>query len=198
MNKLKTTWPDHSVTRQLDQAKEGCSHSREMLGRWLLNHVRKCVEHVANQKPLPDSVSVIASEAVMKLLRSGAIPNAPNRAYLMGATTQAIIEVIATTTRHICRKKRTAPGYRIPEEQLVGILEADGVDIIPLTEAIEKLRQAFPRQSQVVVLRFFAGMKVSEVAEEMGISKSTVEADWRHARAWLMREIEGNICNSGK
>ncbi|MGH7151095.1 MAG: ECF-type sigma factor, partial [Planctomycetota bacterium] len=37
----------------------------------------------------------------------------------------------------------------------------------------------------------FGGLTVEEVAQVMALSKSTVEAEWRVARAWLARELEG-------
>jgi DNA-directed RNA polymerase specialized sigma24 family protein len=37
----------------------------------------------------------------------------------------------------------------------------------------------------VVTLRFFGGFAVGEVAELLGVSVSTVESDFRTARAWL-------------
>jgi RNA polymerase sigma-70 factor, ECF subfamily len=43
----------------------------------------------------------------------------------------------------------------------------------------------------VVDERFFGGLSVPEVAELLGVSDTTVEGDWRFARAWLLRELEG-------
>jgi DNA-directed RNA polymerase specialized sigma24 family protein len=40
-----------------------------------------------------------------------------------------------------------------------------------------------------VELRFFGGLSVDEVAEVLGVSKTTVESDWRSARAWLNVEL---------
>ncbi|MEK7830804.1 MAG: ECF-type sigma factor, partial [Acidobacteriota bacterium] len=45
------------------------------------------------------------------------------------------------------------------------------------------------RRHRVVVLRFFGGLTMEEIAETMNISLSTVEREWRTARAWLSREL---------
>ena len=37
----------------------------------------------------------------------------------------------------------------------------------------------------MVDLRFFGGLTVPEVAELLAVSDTTVESDWRFARAWL-------------
>jgi DNA-directed RNA polymerase specialized sigma24 family protein len=41
----------------------------------------------------------------------------------------------------------------------------------------------------VVELRFFGGLTVEETADLLGVSRSTVETDWRSARAWLAVEL---------
>ena len=45
------------------------------------------------------------------------------------------------------------------------------------------------RQSQVVTMRFFGGFTVEEVAAQLGVSVSTVESDFRIARAWLRQRL---------
>jgi DNA-directed RNA polymerase specialized sigma24 family protein len=40
-------------------------------------------------------------------------------------------------------------------------------------------------------MRFFGGLTVEEVAEVLGVSKRTVEADWTMLRAWLRGELSG-------
>jgi DNA-directed RNA polymerase specialized sigma24 family protein len=40
-----------------------------------------------------------------------------------------------------------------------------------------------------VELRFFGGLNVAEIVVVLGVSESTVDRDWRVARAWLEAEI---------
>jgi DNA-directed RNA polymerase specialized sigma24 family protein len=40
-------------------------------------------------------------------------------------------------------------------------------------------------------VRFFSGLSVPEVAEHLGVSVSTVEGKWTHARAWLSSDLGG-------
>jgi DNA-directed RNA polymerase specialized sigma24 family protein len=49
----------------------------------------------------------------------------------------------------------------------------------------------YPRQSQVVELRFFGGLEVVEAAEALKTSPVTVKRDWRFAKAWLLRAMSG-------
>ena len=44
--------------------------------------------------------------------------------------------------------------------------------------------------SQLVNLRFFAGLPMSEAAELAGMSQRTAERQWAYARAWLQHKLE--------
>jgi RNA polymerase sigma factor (sigma-70 family) len=58
-----------------------------------------------------------------------------------------------------------------------------------LEEALQKLDDCSPRQCRVVELRFFAGLSVTQTAQILETSASTVKDDWRVAKAWLAREL---------
>ena len=64
-------------------------------------------------------------------------------------------------------------------------------DIMALDEALTQFALLYPRQSQVVELRFFGGLEVEEVAEALKISAMTVRRDWKFAKAWLLRAVSG-------
>jgi RNA polymerase sigma factor (TIGR02999 family) len=65
-------------------------------------------------------------------------------------------------------------------------------DLLTLETALTRLETVDPRAAQVVALRFYSGMSSPEVAEHLGVSVRTVEAEWTHARAWLKREMSGD------
>lgn len=48
-----------------------------------------------------------------------------------------------------------------------------------------------PRQSRVVEMRYFGGLGMDEIASALGLSRSTVERDWRFARTWLYLRVTG-------
>lgn len=61
--------------------------------------------------------------------------------------------------------------------------------LLALDAALERLAALDPRQSQIVEMRFFAGMTVEETAHALGISPRTVKREWQMARAWLYGEL---------
>jgi RNA polymerase sigma-70 factor (ECF subfamily) len=61
--------------------------------------------------------------------------------------------------------------------------------LLALDQALDRLTQRDPRQSQIVELRFFAGLTEEEAAEVLGVSVRTVKREWNVARAWLYKEF---------
>ena len=64
-------------------------------------------------------------------------------------------------------------------------------DVIALHDALDALAKFDERKSRVVELRFFGGLTVEETAHVLGVSPDTIMRDWKLAKAWLLREIEG-------
>jgi RNA polymerase sigma factor (sigma-70 family) len=63
------------------------------------------------------------------------------------------------------------------------------MDFVALDDALNALAAIDERQSQVVQLRFFAGLSVKEAADVLGVSERTVKQDWTFAKLWLLREL---------
>jgi DNA-directed RNA polymerase specialized sigma24 family protein len=57
--------------------------------------------------------------------------------------------------------------------------------LIALDEAMEKLHDEDPRATELVRLRFYAGLSIDQAAELLEISRRTAMRDWGFARARL-------------
>ena len=56
-------------------------------------------------------------------------------------------------------------------------------------EALQKLEEIDSRKAELVRLRFFAGLTLTEAAKALGISASTADNDWAYAKTWLKVEM---------
>ena len=63
--------------------------------------------------------------------------------------------------------------------------------MVALDGALEALAKVDLRKSRTIELRFFGGLSVEETAEVLQVSPDTVKRDWRLAKLWLLRELEG-------
>jgi RNA polymerase sigma factor (TIGR02999 family) len=64
-------------------------------------------------------------------------------------------------------------------------------ELVVLDEALSDLAKLDQRKARVVELRYFGGLSLEETAEVLGISLMTVRRDWRAAKAWLYKEVNG-------
>ena len=63
------------------------------------------------------------------------------------------------------------------------------IDSEQLLEALDRLRDASPRQHEVLWRRFALDQTVDQVAAAMELSPRTAAEDWRYAKTWLRREL---------
>src|SRR5262249_42565018 len=136
--------------------------------------------------------SALVHEALLRLLSGEALANIPNHRYLFAAAAQAMRQVLVDHARRHRARKRDGHRVRVPLDRALAGLQERGLDVIALHEALEGLAQAHPRHAQVVALRFFGGLSGPEVAAALEVSDTTVESDWRFARAWLRGRLGGS------
>ncbi len=100
--------------------------------------------------------------------------------------------ILIDHARRRSRQRRGGSWNRVTlSEALVGNPE-DGLEpeeLLALEQALRGLAAHDRRAARVVELRAFGGLTAAEVAALLEVSKTTVEGDWRHARAWLRREL---------
>lgn len=69
--------------------------------------------------------------------------------------------------------------------------EASADELIAIDQALSRLGAVDERQERVVELRFFAGLKLDEIADVLQVSLASVNRDWRTARAFLTTQLAG-------
>lgn len=107
--------------------------------------------------------------------------------FAVGANIMRRILVDYARSKH--RQKRGGDRQRIALHDDLRLNLRSDEDLLAVDEAIEVLAERDSRQAKIVELRFFGGLTVGEVAEVLGVSKRTVEAEWTMIRAWLRREL---------
>ena len=119
------------------------------------------------------------------------------RASLRWRNREHFFRVAARTVRRLLidlarqRKAIKRGGGQAPGVLTAGVpapaLDAD--QVLDLDQALRQLAVHDRRCARVVELRYFGGLGDAEVAAVLGVSKRTVEEDWRYARTWLKREL---------
>ena len=177
----------------LDEVRAGSPDARDRLVRSIYGELRRTAGWLMRRERPGHTLqpSALVHEALLRLLSGEALADVPNRRYLFAAAAQAMRQVLVDHTRRRHARKREGRHARVPLDEALAYIEEQGLDVMALHEALDCLAPAHPRPAQVVDLRFFGGLSVPEVAELLGVSDTTVEGDWRFARAWLRRTLGG-------
>jgi RNA polymerase sigma-70 factor, ECF subfamily len=126
--------------------------------------------------------TVLVHEAFLKMV--GKPTDWKDRGHFFAVAAMAMRQILVNHARDKSAQKRGG-GNRpaILHDEAVG--KSQSLDVLELHEALEKLAAIDERKHKIVELRFFGGLTMDEIAELLQLSKSTVEADWRAAKAWL-------------
>jgi RNA polymerase sigma factor (TIGR02999 family) len=137
------------------------------------------------------SPTAVVHEAVIRLLGEQVFDRAEDRGFLFASAARAMREVLIDHARRRAAGRRGGERRRVPLDAVVDYFDEQGLDIVAVHEALDRLAERDARQAQVMTLRYFGGMTVPEVAAALGLSVVTVERDWRLARAWLAGQLGG-------
>ena len=119
-----------------------------------------------------------------------------NRHHFFGIASQAMRRLLVDHARARAQLKRDG-GERVTLTERIGEHPVNGVDILDLNDALDRLAALDARQVKVVELRYFAGLSVEETAEALGVSVATVKRDWTVARAFLRRALSDGKTETG-
>ena len=132
--------------------------------------------------------TLLVNDAYLKLLEQKNIDPA-DRSQVMAAGATIVRRLLVDYARTRKAQKRGGPdGRGIPLNVSVAD-SAKHLDVLDLNDALESLSADSPRAAQVVEMKFFGGLTVEEIAEQLGTSVGTVSNDWRYAKAWLYRAL---------
>jgi RNA polymerase sigma factor (TIGR02999 family) len=112
-----------------------------------------------------------------------------DRAHFFALSARVMRRILVDHARARKYQKRGGGIELLPLEAARAIGTERSPDLLALDDALQALARLDARKSQVVELRFFSGLSVTETAEVLSISPETVNRDWRLAKVWLLREL---------
>lgn len=114
-----------------------------------------------------------------------------NRTQFFAMAAQMMRRVLVDHARRHRAAKRQGEWCRISLDEALAKDAPRDLDLVALEEALVELETLDPAKARMVELRFFAGLNLEDTAEALGVSPSTVTREWRMARAWLYRRVQG-------
>ena len=189
-----TTRPTDATT-MLSAVSAGEEPAAQRLLPVVYEELRQLAESYFRRLPPGQTLepTAIVHEAFARLVKQEGVPSA-DRAHFLGVAARAMRGVLVD---HLRAKHSAKRGGGWNRRTLSGAArsEPERLDVIALDDALTKLAERSERQARVVEMRFIGGMTVQEVALVLDVGKTTVENDWRIARAWLSGELRDAEAN---
>jgi RNA polymerase sigma factor (TIGR02999 family) len=114
-----------------------------------------------------------------------------NRAHFFAMSARLMRRILVDMARAHGNQKRGGAVPHVTLDDGLAVSDESSPSLVALDDALRALAAIYPRQSDVVELRFFGGLDINETAEALHVSPDTVKRDWRFAKLWLLRELSG-------
>jgi len=185
------------ITGLLAAARQGDGNATNRLMALVYDELRVLARRQLRHRRPGQTITTTAlvHEAYLKLVDHDGVPW-QDRSHFFSVAALAMRHILVDSARRRVAKKRGGEDVRITHDELrlageEPDAEARAIEVLSVDRALTSLAALNERLSQLVELRFFAGLTEEETAEVMGTSERTVRRDWRKARAFLFQALGG-------
>lgn len=180
----------HDVTQLLKEASEGRASAVASLLPVVYDELRGLAGDFFRVQRAGHTLqpTALVHEAFVKLVGARELAW-ENRAHFFALAARAMRQVLMDHARRRGAEKRGGDQAQVTLSGIDVADQKDDFDLAALDKVLATLAELDERQYKVVELRFLGGLTNEEAASVLGVSVSTVEREWRMARAWLRREL---------
>jgi RNA polymerase sigma factor (TIGR02999 family) len=178
----------------LAQIHAGNKEAEDRLIRLVYGELRRLAAHYLRGES-PDHTlqpTALVHEAYLRLTSMEQI-DWQSRSHFFAIAAVAMRRILVDHARAKRAEKREAFREAVSLDDVLVVSPSRSPDLLALDEALDRLAKVDARRSQIVELRYFAGLTEEETAQFLGVSARTVKRDWRVARAWLYNELSCDI-----
>jgi RNA polymerase sigma factor (TIGR02999 family) len=192
MNRLA----EETITQLLARWSSGDREAAERVLPQIYDELRRIAGRQLHQERGDHTLqaTAIVHEAYLRLAGQAGL-EWPSRAHFFAFAAHLIRRILVDYARRRNRAKRGGLVQRVTLFEAADLALEKSPDLLALDEALSGLEKVDPRKATVVELKFFAGLTLDEVAEQLGISTETVSREWRRARAWLYSALQTSAAN---
>ena len=188
--------PNHTeneIDQWLNQWSNGDQSVENKLIQALYPHIHK----MAHFQLKADNASAlqtteIVSEAFIKLNDQKSV-KWENKIHFLAITAKVIRAVIIDHYRAEYSQKRGGHEQHLTLERVKEFIEeptTQDMNWLELDQLLSELNNIDPEAAQVVEYKIFGGMTISEMAETLGVSESTISRNWQFAKSWMLVQLK--------
>jgi RNA polymerase sigma-70 factor, ECF subfamily len=132
--------------------------------------------------------TALVHEAFLRITQ-GNQPEWQDRVHFLAVAGRLMRQILVDYARRHQARKRGGSREKVSLTEDLAFSEDKSHELLVLDEALSRLARQDERQSQIVEMKFFGGLSLEEIADDLRISPRTVKREWRLARAWLHQEV---------
>jgi RNA polymerase sigma factor (TIGR02999 family) len=131
--------------------------------------------------------TALVHEAYLRLVNQRSL-HFQDRTHFFAVAARLMRRILVDHARRRLAARRDA-ALTVPLSPATPARAAAMIDLLALNQAMDRLAEIDPRQSDIVELRYFGGLSVEETGKVLGLSPATVKREWRTAKLWLVQEL---------
>lgn len=134
--------------------------------------------------------TALVHEAYLRLVGADQSQGWNGRGHFFAAAAEAMRRILINRARDKNRLKRGGGRNRIDLDAFTDPTTLPDDDLLELDDALGRLAITNSQAAELIKLRFFAGLTLTEAAVSLGISTRSVNRLWAFARAWLIDALD--------
>jgi RNA polymerase sigma factor (TIGR02999 family) len=177
-------------TEVLQRARAGEHRATEQLIPLVYNELRAlAASRMARESPGQTlQPTALVHEAWLRL-GGEQMPLWENRSHFFAAASEAMRRILIDRARKVQVRRAAGLGTRESIDDSRIQLQAPEGEIIEINQVLDRLTMVDSRAAELVKLRYFVGLTMSEAAKSLGLSLRNAERLWTFAKAWLRDAI---------
>ncbi len=174
------------VRRLLSAWRGGDVVARDRLFEILYNELRiAAAAQLRGERDVSLSIGDLVHETILKLIVLDRI-DWQDRAHFMALTSVMMRRALL---EHV-RAKRTNKRHHLKVELKTTLPDVGNADLDDVNAALDRLGSIDRQRAEIVEMRYFGGMEISDIAVVLNLSESTVKRRWQAARLWLYEALQ--------
>ena len=185
--------PTEQVTRILLEWNHGDQDAPARLMPFVYEELRRrAAEYLRSERPDHTlQATALVHEAYLKLVDQSRA-SWKDRAHFASVAAHLMRRILVQHARTHNAEKRGGKLEKLYLDQTKELACERPPGLLDLDEALQSFTATYPREGQVVELKFFGGLEANEIAEVLSVSTKAVSRDWHFAKLWLRRELKGS------
>ena len=182
--------PTEEATRILQEWNQGDANAAARLTPLVYEELRRrAAEYLRRERPDHTlQATGLVHEAYLKLVDQSRA-TWKNRAHFGSVAASVMRRILVQHARAHNAEKRGGKLEKLYLDETRELACERAPELVALDDALKTFATTYPREGNVVELKFFGGLEANEIAEVLNVSAKTVLRDWNFAKLWLCREL---------